>query len=462
MSFRPFVNQTFFPSCAATESQAPRKPWPTLEQIEYVDHLLETWEDEGNEEIQEDSSGEILVVGPEAFEACPRPQHPRRIDATSVPPYGYPPPPGFDLMPGMDVELDKQVFFRISSVRSDARGPYLLGRKFVLRTKLGLGFEDERNELVEILQAKEDLSRSTTETVIRATRIKAWCLIILTNQPYMDLNYSTIYNETGITRPVFFCRCASMDVNIRDDLPPRDVSPVRFGRIDFFRYRDSDDVQIITHARQLVSSRITDRAARNRWCHPEKRKLGGSHVFNDCWRVRQEYTFGDSFCGAGGTSLGALEAGLKLQWAFDFAKPAMDTYKEVFQKICPTETNAQLESVFDWVPKAAVSTDYTVDFLHLSPPCQPFAGINTHPPEHTNRPKLDAFLQVGNILNVARPRVVTLEETAGLTYANHRPYFARLVLFFVRAGFNVQWKKVYLSEYGVPQTRERLIFIATG
>ena len=38
------------------------------------------------------------------------------------------------------------------------------------------------------------------------------------------------------------------------------------------------------------------------------------------------YTFADGFCGAGGTSVGARDAGLHIKWAFDHDGDAIDTY----------------------------------------------------------------------------------------------------------------------------------------
>lgn len=61
-----------------------------------------------------------------------------------------------------------------------------------------------------------------------------------------------------------------------------------------------------------------------------------------------------------------------------------------------------------------------------------------------------------------RPRLVTLEQTYGLTHDRHAPFFNALIQAFTSNGYSVQWRIVPLVNYGLPQTRKRLIMIGAA
>ena len=82
-------------------------------------------------------------------------------------------------------------------------------------------------------------------------------------------------------------------------------------------------------------------------------------------RVPQAYTFADAFCGAGGVSIGAREAGLHLAWAFDKDGDAVDTYNGNHGECNCERTSAQDFLASGLANKYKAST---VDILHHSPP----------------------------------------------------------------------------------------------
>ena len=167
----------------------------------------------------------------------------------------------------------------------------------------------------------------------------------------------------------------------------------------------------------------------------------------------QRYTFGDAFCGAGGMSRGALMAGLQVEWGFDFNAWACKSYGLNFPDTSVYHLRADQFSSLQ-------SDDHKVDFLHLSPPCQFFS------PAHTIEGKDDeknvaSLFAIFELLNKARPRIVTLEQTAGLMI-RHRLYFNAVILMLTEHGFNIRHKICRLQDFGpLAQTRDRLIMIAS-
>lgn len=167
----------------------------------------------------------------------------------------------------------------------------------------------------------------------------------------------------------------------------------------------------------------------------------------------RRYTFGDCFSGAGGVSRGAVNAGLRIAWGFDFDLPACKSYQLNF-------FGTPIYHV--WANDFSnCKRDLKCDICHLSPPCQFFS------PLHTSNGKNDemntaSLFAIEALLKKAKPRVVTLEETAGLVRIGlHRDYFNAVINMFTSQGFSVRWKVLSCADYGVPQQRKRLVIIAS-
>ena len=170
--------------------------------------------------------------------------------------------------------------------------------------------------------------------------------------------------------------------------------------------------------------------------------------------IQQRYTFGDCFCGAGGTSRGAIQAGLHINWGFDFNLPTCQSYKLNF----PT---ARIYNVWahDFVNLPDQDHDFKIDICHLSPPCQFFSNAHTIAGTDDEMNTASLF-SVSKLLEKARPRVVTLEQTAGLL-RRHSLFFNALVMMFTERGFSIRWRLLECADYGLPQHRLRLFIIAS-
>ncbi len=179
------------------------------------------------------------------------------------------------------------------------------------------------------------------------------------------------------------------------------------------------------------------------------RRQPGSVAFTH----QQRYTFGDSFCGAGGASRGAKMAGLRVSWGNDFDPAAINSYKLNFW-----ETQCEAMWAHDFI-RVIMGEDHKVDMLHLSPPCQVFS------PAHTTEGKDDemnteTFFAIQMFLKKARPRIATMENTFGLIQ-DWPDYLEAAVGFFTSLGYSVRWKISNFAEYGLPQSRRRAFFIAS-
>ncbi|RAL08363.1 DNA cytosine methyltransferase [Aspergillus homomorphus CBS 101889] len=176
---------------------------------------------------------------------------------------------------------------------------------------------------------------------------------------------------------------------------------------------------------------------------------------NDAVRAmkrRRQYTFGDAFCGAGGVSCGARAAGLRPKWACDKSPHAAETYQLNY-------SNADVWNldIFDFLE---ANSDPKVDIIHGSPPCQTFSPAKTIECA-TDDANSACVFSCSNLIQKAKPRVLTMEETSGLI-ERHSETSNRVVLDFIELGYGTRWGILNCVNYGVPQMRRRSVIIASG
>ncbi|KAL7808046.1 S-adenosyl-L-methionine-dependent methyltransferase [Trichoderma aethiopicum] len=148
-------------------------------------------------------------------------------------------------------------------------------------------------------------------------------------------------------------------------------------------------------------------------------------------RLGQKYTLFDSFCGAGGVSRGAQSSGFKVQGSVDeFIRDTKDRRMRV-------------------------------DVLHLSPPCQYFSPAHTHQSVHDDT-NIFALFGCLSLIYKLRPRLITLEQTFGITHERHHHYLRALIGDYTQLGYSVRWKVVRLCTWGSAQDRKRLIILAAA
>ncbi|KAH6888118.1 S-adenosyl-L-methionine-dependent methyltransferase [Thelonectria olida] len=169
----------------------------------------------------------------------------------------------------------------------------------------------------------------------------------------------------------------------------------------------------------------------------------------------QKYTVFDACSGAGGVSRGAQMAGFKIQYAVDKAPEVWETYAANFPN---TE---QFRMSLDELISTHSNRYMRADVLHFSPPCQFFSPAHTWASEHDDT-NIFALFSGNQLLKKVRPRVVTVEQTFGLTHDRHAEYFCGFLGDFTQHGYSVRWKVVRLCTWGAAQDRKRLIVIAAA
>jgi DNA (cytosine-5)-methyltransferase 1 len=157
-------------------------------------------------------------------------------------------------------------------------------------------------------------------------------------------------------------------------------------------------------------------------------------------------TFASLFSGGGGADVGAIQAGLKPIWGIEYNVRIAEYYSLNIGTHC---TVAKVQDV-------SPHNFQTVDWLHASPVCKNFSTAKTDS-EETDE-DMAAAKATANFIRVLMPKVFSFENV--YAYRNSRS-FAIVLAELKRLGYRWQFEHVCAADYGVPQTRMRLILIAT-
>lgn len=161
----------------------------------------------------------------------------------------------------------------------------------------------------------------------------------------------------------------------------------------------------------------------------------------------------DLFCGAGGLSHGFKLEAFRLAAGIDIDEACRYPYERnngapFLRKDVGALTAADVHGLF--VPGDA-------RILVGCAPCQPFSTYNQKN-EDPNWRLLEAF---GTLIDQVRPDVVSMENVPRLLTFKGGVIFARFVQTLRDADYDVVWKVLYGPDFGLAQTRSRLVLLAS-
>lgn len=191
------------------------------------------------------------------------------------------------------------------------------------------------------------------------------------------------------------------------------------------------------------------------------------------------------FAGAGGLGLGITKAGFKPAAVVEWDRWCCDTIRE--------NRRAPMSSIPHWpepIEGDVRAVDFTphegrIDLVSGGPPCQPFSLGGKHRAHDDER---DMWAEAVRVVRETRPRAFVFENVKGLTRASFATYFAyilhqlthpeiarregegwsehltRLERHHTANGredlrYNVVSRVLNAADHGVPQRRERVVFV---
>jgi DNA (cytosine-5)-methyltransferase 1 len=169
------------------------------------------------------------------------------------------------------------------------------------------------------------------------------------------------------------------------------------------------------------------------------------------------------FSGCGGDTLGMERAGFKVVAFNDFNKQAVQSHlvnfpdSELIQD--PNSKVTEISKIPDAVFK---KWQAKVDLLFAGFPCQGFSKAGK---KQTNDPRNQLFHQFVRVARITRPRFIIGENVPGLVKMKSGPNEADplmidiIIQAFNRIGYDMTYKVLKATEFGVPQVRKRLLLV---
>jgi DNA (cytosine-5)-methyltransferase 1 len=174
-----------------------------------------------------------------------------------------------------------------------------------------------------------------------------------------------------------------------------------------------------------------------------------------------------TFAGCGGSSTGYRMAGFRVLWASEFIDEARKTYL----------ANAREGTIVDGRDIRNVSAEDILnatglevgqlDVLDGSPPCASFSTAGKREKawgkvkSYSDKAQRsdDLFFEFARILDGLKPKVFVAENVSGLVKGTAKGYFLEILSALKACGYRVNAKLLDAQWLGVPQARQRLIFI---
>lgn len=161
----------------------------------------------------------------------------------------------------------------------------------------------------------------------------------------------------------------------------------------------------------------------------------------------------DLFCGCGGLSLGFENAGFEVALAIDIWKDAIETYNKNHSK--PVAICKDIHELDNKYLREFSEEENVVGVIG-GPPCQGYSTVGTR---DVNDPRNHLYLEYCRVVEAIKPKFFVIENVKGLLTLNNGMFKDDIIDRFSKLGYNISFKILNSSDYGVPQNRQRVFFV---
>lgn len=173
-----------------------------------------------------------------------------------------------------------------------------------------------------------------------------------------------------------------------------------------------------------------------------------------------------TFSGCGGSCLGFEMAGYDVLWANEFIPAAQETYRANHRGVilnCEDIRKVEARDVLSRIHKEQGE----VDVLEGSPPCASFSTAGKREKgwgdvrkySDTEQRVDDLFFEFVRLISGIRPKVFVAENVSGLVKGVAKGYFKNILAAMKACDYRVECRQLDAQWLGVPQVRQRVIFV---
>ncbi|WP_055436628.1 DNA cytosine methyltransferase [Lacinutrix algicola] len=171
--------------------------------------------------------------------------------------------------------------------------------------------------------------------------------------------------------------------------------------------------------------------------------------------MKEKHTVIDLFCGCGGLSSGFNKADYDITLGIDYWKDAISTFNHNHDK--PVGIVADL---FKETPKTISEKTGVLkaDVIIGGPPCQGFSIAGKRVIDDERNQLYKSFV---SFVEFYKPKVFLMENVPNIISMGGGIVKDTIIEDFEQLGYNVVYKILLASDYGVPQNRRRAFFVGT-
>ncbi|EGQ7696111.1 DNA (cytosine-5-)-methyltransferase [Vibrio vulnificus] len=163
----------------------------------------------------------------------------------------------------------------------------------------------------------------------------------------------------------------------------------------------------------------------------------------------------DLFCGAGGLTYGLQRSGVDVVAGYDIEASCKYAFEHNNNAVFFEQDVRELSG--DDIKKHFHGADYSL--LAGCAPCQPFSTYSRRKQKsNVEDNRWNLLASFGHLVSLVKPDFVTMENVPGL--ASEQVYSDFLTT-LSKTGYSVDYAVVYCPDYGMAQTRKRLVLVAS-
>lgn len=164
--------------------------------------------------------------------------------------------------------------------------------------------------------------------------------------------------------------------------------------------------------------------------------------------MKNKYCVCSLFSGIGGIDKAFENAGFKIKWANEIDKYACRTYRLNF--VCTTLVEGDIRLI-----DASDIPDCNV--LIAGFPCQAFSSVGLQ--QGFDDERGNVFFEIIRILKKMKPECIFFENVSNLVKHDSGKTFEVIKSLLEEVGYNITYKIMNASDYGIPQQRNRIYIV---